>query len=160
MSRRYAYVGPAEIRDAVRDHPSGAHVTDATTLARWLAAAEPGALATFVVSLDGVLCLADRHSEHVACAGGADVLGAGEIGFEDGEVVFVSNLSTGYCPEPACWTAIAAALDRLGVDRPDTLSAAFDYRKCSTCGQRNVVKDGWWVCAVCEAQLPETWNFA
>ncbi|CAM5508234.1 hypothetical protein STANM309S_03657 [Streptomyces tanashiensis] len=36
---------------------------------------------TFVVGTDGILRLAPRRSEHVACAGGAMVLSAGEIGF-------------------------------------------------------------------------------
>ena len=34
---------------------------------------------TFVIGVDGVLRVADRRSEHVACAGGGDVLSAGEL---------------------------------------------------------------------------------
>jgi hypothetical protein len=41
-------------------------------------------------------------SEHVACAGGGFVLGAGEIAFSRGgngwAISEVSNQSTGYCP--------------------------------------------------------------
>ncbi|MER5427855.1 hypothetical protein [Streptomyces sp. NPDC002588] len=36
---------------------------------------------TCAVGLDGFLRPAHRRSEHVACAGGQEVLGAGEIGF-------------------------------------------------------------------------------
>jgi len=36
---------------------------------------------TFVVDVDGVLRLAARRSEHVACAASGDVLSAGEITF-------------------------------------------------------------------------------
>ena len=55
--------------------------------------------------------LADRHSEHVACAGGGPVLSAGEMFFllEDSRaaVVEVSNQSTGYWPETSSLTAVA-----------------------------------------------------
>lgn len=52
---------------------------------------------TFVIDLDGKLRLADRNSEHVACAGGGPVLAAGEMTFladgPDLEVVDVNNNS-------------------------------------------------------------------
>jgi hypothetical protein len=84
----------------------------------------PGELAepvTFVVALDGLLRLARRSSEHVACAEGHDVLAAGEMTFaaEPGwHVTEVTNQSTGYCPDPDCWPAVAGALDRVGVPHP------------------------------------------
>jgi hypothetical protein len=31
----------------------------------------------------------------------------------------VSNQSTGYCPDLSCWSAVASALDRAGLERPD-----------------------------------------
>jgi hypothetical protein len=75
-------------------------------------------VATFVIDLNGDLLVADRRSEHVACAGGGPVLSAGEMFFlveEDRvEVTDVSNQSTGYCPEPSSWPGVAAALDRIG----------------------------------------------
>ena len=37
--------------------------------------------------------------------------------------------------------------------RPRSCSAA------ALCGERNVVKDGWFVCQVCGGDLPESWNF-
>ncbi|MDP1920732.1 MAG: hypothetical protein Q8L14_31105 [Myxococcales bacterium] len=53
----------------------------------------PGLLdegATFVVSLSNVVLVAPRRSEHVACAGGLEVLAAGELFFATWEVDCVS----------------------------------------------------------------------
>jgi hypothetical protein len=77
---------------------------------------------TFVVDEQGSLLVADRRSEHVACSGGRPVLSAGEMFFSVSdvgiEVVGVSNQSTGFCPEPESWPAIAAALDRIDIPQP------------------------------------------
>src|ERR1700754_1038757 len=68
--------------------------------------------ATFIIDTDGWLWIADRHSEHVACAAGRDVLSAGEMTFETNrqtQVVVVSavtNQSAGYCPEPESWPVV------------------------------------------------------
>jgi hypothetical protein len=104
--RRHRYVGPADLRD----QPAAADIVAADTpaaLARWLARRVRGDLAepfTFVVALDGVLRLAPRRSEHVALAGGHDVLAAGEMAFAAAgagwRVAAVTNQSTGYCPDP------------------------------------------------------------
>lgn len=105
--------------------------------------------------------MADRRSEHVACAGGEAVLAAGELTVDErGEVLEANNQSTGYCPEPSCWTALAAALDAAGIPRPPALTRAFCFRRCESCGERNLVKDRWFECALCGAPLPEQWNFA
>ena len=118
---------------------------------------------TFVIDADGALCVADRHGEHLACARGGNVLSAGEITLRrDGDrlrAIAISNQSTGYCPEPESWPAVAAALDALGVVHPGGFTFAAIFRKCPSCGQRNLVKDEWFVCAVCDADLPATWNF-
>ncbi|MGW1991227.1 hypothetical protein [Embleya sp. NPDC001921] len=166
-SRSYRYVGPADIRaEVVRDGGGGRPIRSAGELAAWLGAQERGDLAepfTYVVALDGVLRLAPRRSEHVACAGGGRALGAGEIafGFEDGAwaVVGIGNQSTGYCPEPDSWPAVAAALARIGVARPDGFTDVFVFRRCPDCGERAVVKEGDFVCACCAAELPRDWNF-
>ena len=34
------------------------------------------------------------------------------------------------------------------------------FRLCLRCGERNIVRDGVLVCVVCDAELPEEWNFA
>ncbi|WBB70775.1 hypothetical protein [Micromonospora sp. WMMD812] len=160
--RRYRYVGPADVRASVGDAPAGAPIRSAVDLDAYLAAADPrdrDEPFTYVIDPDGTLRLAPRRSEHVACAGGGDVLGAGEIAFareRDGWVVTeVSNQSTGYCPDPASWAAVADALDRAGVGRPEGFTAAVVFRRCLACGERNVVRDDDYICALCGAELPE-----
>jgi hypothetical protein len=162
--RRYTYVGPPAIRAAAGTQASAAIATRAD-LTAWIVAhagelAGDGFAVTYVVTLDGALRLAPRRSEHVRCAGGGDVLAAGELVVgRDARVVEASNLSTGFCPEPACWVALAAALDRAGVPRPAAFVHEVVFRRCEACGQRNVVKDGAFECAVCDAPLPAAWNF-
>lgn len=74
-----------------------------------LAAAEPAEPSAFVVGTDGVLRPAPRRSGHVACPGGATVLGAGEISFVHEAALWavseVGNRSSGYCPLQPCGTA-------------------------------------------------------
>ena len=111
---------------------------------------------TFVVDELGVLRLADRSSEHVACADFRPVLAAGEITFDDGEVVEASNQSTGYCPEPSCWTALDRALGE--IPHPPNWTAAFQFRLCASCGERSIVKDAVYEC-VCGGELPRAWTF-
>jgi|SRR5215471_751435 len=57
---------------------------------------------TFVIDPDGWLWVADRHSEHYACAAGGDVRSAGEMTFgkagDTVEVVEVTNQSLGFLP--------------------------------------------------------------
>ncbi|MBC6466872.1 hypothetical protein HKK74_15375 [Actinomadura alba] len=119
---------------------------------------------TFVVGLDGLLRLAPRRSEHVACAGGRDVLAAGEIRFAgtagEGTVAEVSNQSTGYCPDPDSWPAVATALERAGLHHPGDFTDKLLFRRCPGCDERNVVKDGYFYCALCGVELPAHWNFA
>jgi hypothetical protein len=160
MFRRYAYVGPERIREAARTQPRGAPVASNAALRAFLERnPDTRAIgATYTVDTEGTLWLAPRHSEHVACAGSEDVLAAGEVVMTYDRVISVTNQSTGYCPEPECWPAVAAALTRVGVDPPDTWTVAFVFRRC-ICGQINVVKDHWFVCAVCDGHLAEEWNF-
>ncbi|WP_158845314.1 hypothetical protein [Streptomyces sp. NRRL WC-3742] len=121
FGRAYRYVGPPELREA--GGAPGTPVRTAGEFAAWAGtvgvAEEPF---TFVVDLGGALRLAPRRSEHVACAGGEPVMGAGEIGFQVAaggwEVAAVSNQSTGYCPDLVSWPAVAAALERIGLPHP------------------------------------------
>ncbi|WP_229830298.1 hypothetical protein [Actinoplanes ianthinogenes] len=109
----------------------------------------------------GILLLAPRNSEHVACAGGAPVLAAGEISFrhDDGwHVDQVTNQSTGYCPEPSCWPAVAAALDAAGIRHDDAFTAEFTFRRCPACAAVNLVKEDVFLCDLCGADLPPGWN--
>lgn len=119
---------------------------------------------TFVIDRDRALLIADRRSEHVACASGGPVLSAGEMrfGFTTDSVVVegVTNQSTGYCPEPRSWNHVADALDEIGLEHPGGFSTKFVFRRCHRCESTNLVKDDWYYCAVCNADLPADWNFA
>jgi hypothetical protein len=161
----YRYVGPAEIAIAATTSPGGTVITSTADLAAWLAASsgdreQGGTVATFIITTSGEIRIASRRSEHVACAGGLDVLSAGEIVFVPARAVAVSNLSTGYCPEPASWPAVARALERAGIAHAGGFTNAYEFRRCPGCGERNLVKDDFFACALCDAELPAAWNFA
>jgi hypothetical protein len=158
--RRYRYVGPETIRAEQANAPGGTPISAAAELAEFLVQhPEDGGWMTYVIDEGGALLVAPRRSEHVACASGQAVLAAGELHGSGGEIDQASNLSTGYCPEPECWSALAAALDRAGIARPDAFTFAAEFRRCSQCGERNLLKDGYPDCAVCGATLPAEWNF-
>ena len=160
----YEYVGSDEIRASVSNFPIGAKIRSINDLKTWLDETyqkpdRAGLIpATFVVDTEGFLRLADRHSEHVACAGGAAVLSAGEIFFSDKsfnlEVVEITNQSTGYCPEPESWQFVAKALDRIPVLHPGKFTTHFLFRRCLLCQQLNIIKNNLFACAVCHAELP------
>ncbi|MET4927214.1 hypothetical protein P3L51_33470, partial [Streptomyces sp. PSRA5] len=76
QGRGYGYVGPADLAAAVR-RPGrrGRAIRSAGDLDDWLSeqpVSERLEPFTFVVDLAGVLRLAPRRSEHVACAGSGD----------------------------------------------------------------------------------------
>ena len=71
----------------------------------------------------------------------------------------MTNQSTGYCPEPESWIAVEIALKHIGVKFPDGFTTEFLFRRCESCGQINIVKENWFVCSVCDAELPPQWNF-
>jgi hypothetical protein len=170
MTRLYQYVGPQDIRERASTASAGLLVRSAADVQAWSRETgqrpdHHGLIAvTFVVDERGALRVADRRSEHVACAGGAPVLSAGEMFFRLSasvvEVVEVTNQSTGYCPEPESWSAVASALDALGIAHPGRFTQEVVFRRCPACGERNVVKDGWFVCGMCGADLPADWNFS
>jgi hypothetical protein len=112
----------------------------------------------------GDLYVAPRRSEHVACAGGRPVLSAGEITFTRQDrrwtVTEVSNQSTGYCPEPSAWPAVAAACKRAGLEHPGEFTTAFEFRRCPDCDQINIVKDGDFTRAARGGGLPRDWNMS
>lgn len=165
QTRRYRYVGPAEVRDRIA--VDAVAVDGPASLDGWLAGRDRGELAepvTFVVDLDGVLRLAPRRSEHIALAGGRQVFAAGEMSFASTgmgwRVAAVTNQSTGYCPDPDCWPAVASALDRVGVPHPGGFTDRVTFRRCPVCGERNIVRDEDFTCALCGSALPTQWNFA
>jgi hypothetical protein len=158
--RHYRYLGPADLRGSSSGE-GRVEVDRVETVRQWLDDQDPRDRAepfTFVVTLGGRLRLAPRRSEHVVCAGGQDVLAAGEVRFEvDGEgpqVVEISNQSTGYCPDVDCWAAVEEALDAIGLRHPVGFTAPVVFRRCPTCDAKNVVRDDDYVCAVCDGDLP------
>ncbi|WP_431959992.1 hypothetical protein [Actinacidiphila sp. bgisy160] len=163
-SGTFTYVAPDDIRAAVvRPGAAGRAVRSPDDFREWLegtGTAEREEPFTYVVGPGSTLLLAPRRSEPVACAGAGPVLAAGEIAFavrEDGgwEVSEVGNQSTGYCPDPeASWPALAAALDRAGLARPGWFTQAVVFRHCPRCGERSLVKDGDFTCALRDAPLP------
>lgn len=168
--RLYRYQGPQSIAQAVAGHPEGSPIRSVTDLERWMKdtnqQVKSGEViaATFVITQEGLLCLADRHSEHVACAAGRPVRSAGEIFFAwslaGWEVCEASNQSTGYCPEPASWLEVAAALDQIPLPHPGMLTYVVLFRRCPVCRQLNLIKEESFVCALCNSELPLEWNLA
>lgn len=166
--RLYRYVGPKSIADRVSVSLGGSPVRSSADVLGWVrrSGQKPDAggcvIAAFVVDDSGVLLVADRRSEHVACAGGRRVQSAGEITFEiDGQsvgVAGVSNQSTGYCPEPESWPAVAAALSAAGLPPPTGFDPACVFRRCVGCGSLTLIKEGVFECGVCGAELPAAYN--
>lgn len=164
----YRYVGPRRIAERVAVSSEGTVVRSSRDVLAWIAASsqelDPDGcvIATFVVDDAGLLKIADRRSEHVVCAGGACVRSAGEMTFaiRDGEVsvAAVSNQSTGYCPEPESWPAVAGALSNAGFSAPVDFSFACVFRLCVQCGSKNLIKDGIFECGVCGQALPARYN--
>jgi hypothetical protein len=160
--KAFRYVGPKEIAAYASTAAKGTLVRSRAGLIPWLErnARFEGGWATFVVSLGGDLLVAPRRSEHVACAGGERVLAAGEIRFDlTGTIVEITNNSTGYCPSDDSWDAVRAALDAADLPHPPRFTLVVQFRRCPSCGERNLVKDGWYACAACDAALPREWNF-
>ncbi|MGW8888554.1 hypothetical protein [Streptomyces sp. NPDC055749] len=165
VPRRYRYVGPAEVRAAVQPGRGGFRIRSAADFATWVMARTAEELAdpfTFVIASDGVLTLAPRQGEHVACASGEPVLSAGEVSFHDdsGQWVVdgVSNQSTGYCPDTASWPAVAHALDLAGLRHPSGFTHEVVFRRCPECQEHNIVREEHYVCVFCDADLPHHWN--
>lgn len=156
----FEYVGPAGIRDAAKNSSSGRKFASRAELEAWVRKCGGDGWFTYVVDLSGSLKLAPRRSEHVACAGGEPVLAAGELRFGAmPDVVEVTNNSTGYCPAESCWSAVDGALARLGLRGPEYFTFTAIFRRCPACGERILVKDGWFFCDLCDAELPREWNF-
>lgn len=165
----YRYIGPAGLAASAIDPPQRIHVQQPQDVLRWIKetgqrlCAGRTVTATFVVETGGRLWIADRHSEHVQCARGQDVLSAGEMTFlvdkQGVTVKEVTNQSTGYCPEPESWDAVAAALDTAQIPHPGRFTTGFLFRRCEVCGMTNIVKEDIFECGVCRGALPRQWNF-
>jgi hypothetical protein len=168
MRSTYRYVSPKKIAGRAPPVPAGVRVESPEDVRRWIrqtgqeSGAAGGVTATFVIDESGWLRIADRRSEHVACAGGRAVRSAGEVTFAvrpgSLSVTWVTNQSTGYCPEPASWPAVEAALARAAIAGPGGFSQEFVFRRCPRCGSINVVKEQVFECGVCSTPLPVEWN--
>jgi hypothetical protein len=168
MGRAYRYVGPEVIAQRSTYSPLGTPVETVADVIRWIRHTcqqldqSKSLIATFVVDDSGTLRIADRRSEHVACAGGQAVQSAGEITFtvvgSNVTVAEVTNQSTGYCPEPDSWPAVKADLERAGLTAPDAFAREFVFRRCARCDTINIIKDEVFECAVCWCSLPLGWN--
>ena len=164
----YSYIGPKDLLRLVKDEHRGCRILDLNDLSEWIGSnrgmIEGDRLtSTFVINESQELIIADRHSEHVACAGGENVLAAGEITFGfDGkaiEVTGITNQSTGYCPRVDCWSIVHKVLCAIGIQHPEYFTYAFEFRRCGECGNTNLVKDNDFTCAICDANLDEEWNY-
>lgn len=168
MQKQYRYVGSSDLLTLLQLPSTRLKVQSAGDIARWIAETKQplehdgSVIVTCIVDLSGHLWINDRHSEHVLCAAGQNVLSAGEMTFSLGdgvEVIEVTNQSTGYYPEPDSWWAVARALQQVNIPHPNDFTTHFIFRKCEQCGTKNLIKDNWFVCAVCDADLPQMWNF-
>ena len=165
----YNYVGSNEIKLSVINYSSGTIIKSISDLKKWLKGIlfkndnSKSVVATFVIDMDQNLRLADRYSEHIACAGGQPVLSAGEIfiNWEQNiyEVSDITNQSTGYCPEIESWKYVEATLNKVPIEHPSSFTLEFTFRRCCSCSQINIIKNDVFICSVCDSNLSDTWNF-
>ena len=168
-NREYRYVGPDDIIKNLPVTSKRILVTSPASVINWIQDTKQSSeyddlyVATFIVDTDGNLWINDRRSEHVLCAMGKNVLSAGEIAFElkehDIEVIEITNQSTGYCPEPESWWAVKRALNPANIRHPSDFTMKVVFRLCNNCGTKNIVKDDWFECEVCQKPLSKVWNF-
>ncbi|MBI4749687.1 MAG: hypothetical protein HY774_14460 [Acidobacteria bacterium] len=166
--RIYRHLNPEAI-EAHPEHSTRIRITSSSDVRNWLRQTRQKPdwgqiiIVTFVIDTDGWFWIADRHSEHLACAAGRDVRSAGEITFDCSQteifVSEVSNQSLGYCPEPDSWPAVDEALNRAGISHPPGFTTEFVFRLCTKCHTKNIVKDKWFECVVCGTPLDQIWNF-
>lgn len=167
--RLYSYVGSHDLLSLLKQPSQRMHITHPDDVLRWIQETgqpltpDKSFVATFIIDSNAALWIAHQRSEHIVCAAGGKVMSAGEMTFaiEKGsvEVVEVTNQSTGFCPEPESWDAVAEALDAAGFEHPGEFTSAYLFRRCDVCHSTNIIKDEWFECAVCEAPLSLTWNF-
>lgn len=165
----YDYVGPSSIRASARFDTPRHEVHGASGLHSWAHShrlfdgRDQLVTFTYVILPPARLFVADRHSEHVACARGDSVLTAGEITFERVGPRWIvsetSNLSTGYCPESESWRPLSDALQAAGFAPIDDFTNSFEFRYCLQCRQTCVIKDDIYECPSCLNTLPQEWNY-
>lgn len=165
----YPYVGSQEIFDSVDFNFVGYKISKSEDILNWIEKTaqeltNDGVIATFIINENHELVINDRHSEHVLCAGGKNVISAGEISFlidkkDKISINEISNQSTGYCPKPESWKYVNEVLSKLGIEYPNYFTLAFDFRLCTNCQTINLIKEQIFECQVCENELDSEWNF-
>jgi len=154
----YKFIGNIELLNLVKSSLKGYCINSILDVETWILKSKQKPdcnseiTATFVIDLDYNLLINDRHSEHVVCANGKNVLSAGEITFErikNSSIIIsqITNQSTGYCPSPKSWFAVSKSLEKIGIDYPEYFTTVFEFRICESCGWINLIKDNYFVCA-------------
>lgn len=161
----FPYVGPPQLLHGANTPRPRATIRSPQDVLAWIHSTQQQRdrqglyLATYVVTTEGELRVADRRSEHVRLAEGQPVQAAGEIGFEltgaDMRVAYLSNLSTGYCPAATAWPQVVAALGHAGIPAPAQWTDEFVFGRCRECNGLAVVKHDDWTCLVCGGELGE-----
>ena len=83
--RHYRYVGSKSLLGLLNQPSRRLCVRSADDIQAWIAATQQpreldgSVICTFVIDLERQLWINDRRSEHVVCAGGLEILSAGEI---------------------------------------------------------------------------------
>ncbi|MCC7451459.1 MAG: hypothetical protein IT324_28885 [Anaerolineae bacterium] len=136
LNRQYRYVGPHNVLHLLQQPAQRTCIHHSGDVLNWIKETQQTlqrdgtVTATFIVDTSQQLWIADRHSEHVVCAAGQNVLSAGEITFaiqDHVEVVEISNQSTGYSPEPESWQVVAEVLGRIGLPHPSDFTTSFCF---------------------------------
>lgn len=166
--KSYFYVGSKTILEETDLNIGGNIVSSVKDIKGWIESRPEEIVngvitATFVISENEELIISGRHTEHVMCAKGRNVLSAGEIVFEINKreiyVSEISNQSTGYCPKPESWSIVESVLDKIQIDHPEHFTSAFEFRLCAECKSINLIKDDNYECLVCNSELDKEWNF-
>jgi serine/threonine protein kinase len=167
--RRYEYVGPPEVlKGAAEGKEPGDLVLRANDVRAWALRTDQrpdgeGLIrATYTIGAEGdaargrLRVRARGLRERRPRARGRRGLVRGRPPVGDGRAD--RQLLDGLLPRADLLAAVERVLDAAGIGRPSRFSKALLFRRCR-CGQRNVVKDDHFVCALCDADLPAEWNF-
>ena len=169
--KKYEYIGPKRILKRVVQEYMGLEISQKEDIEKWIKetnqkiSKDQLIVATFVINKSGKLLISDRHSEHVQCANGENVLSAGEIGFEIENnklqrVSFISNQSTGYCPSPKSWDKVEECLRKINdLEFPDYFNPKFIFSYCPNCKTLKIIKEDFYLCYRCDGELYDEATF-
>ena len=161
----YGYIGPEKFLKNLDKKYKGFLINDRNDIEKWILQTDQITdsngliIATFIINLENKLLINDRHSEHVQCANGENILSAGEIGFvvkntKVEGIEFISNQSTGYCPSSRSWDKVEKAINEIeGIEVPKEFEPKFEFSYCSNCQSLKIVKDEYYYCHRCDNEL-------